>query len=95
MPTEYKVTGLAQALSAPCDTKALTLDDLSALFKELYKKRPPPPEYLQHINWGLIAKHRIGFHYEGDLILMAPSELRRAKACGAIWYEDKNGNRLP
>ena len=94
---EYKVMGLARALAEPCSTKAFTLDDLSASLKELYREcRPQAPEYpRQHINWVKIAQLGIGFHYEGDLVLMSSSGLRRARECGAIWDEDENGERLP
>ena len=101
MPTEYKAnaTGLAQAL-ADCPTAAFTYDDFSALYKELYKASPPPESSkypLQHVNWGLVAKHHIRIWYDdiAGMYLMAPSEMRRAKECGAIWYEDRNGNRIP
>ena len=87
-PTEYK-TNIG-------NTEPLTLKRFLELADAVYRKRPPPPPPAGPlIDWQKMAQHGIGFHYEGDLILMSPSELRRARECGAIWYEDKNGNRLP
>lgn len=81
MHTEYKTN-----IGGP-STEPLTLKRFLELADAVYRKRPPPPPAGPLIDWQKMAQHGIGFHYEGDLILMSPSELRRARECGAITSE--------
>ena len=78
MPTEYKTN-----LGEP-NTEPLTLERFLELADELHRPPPPPVGKKQSIDWHKMAQHGIGFFYEGDLILMSPSEMRRARECGAI-----------
>lgn len=75
----------------------LTEFDFNELCELIYRKRSARPEYpKQCLDLDKIIKHRIRVaidQYTGQWITSG-SEMRRAKALGAIWYEDENGKRL-
>ena len=79
-------------------TKPLTFEDLRRALEDTYRKQTPPPEYpKQFLDIEKAREHgiKMGFDPLANTWMMSPSERRRAKEVGAIWTEDKDGNRLP
>jgi hypothetical protein len=79
-------------------TPPLRYEDLERLLKELYKEKSyirPIHWPQQVIDWKKMVEFKISFFADSpDLYLTSPSEFKRAKEVGAIWFENEDGTRV-
>jgi len=71
-----------------------TREDLQDLIDGMYRVRPEPSEWpKQYVDWDKLVQHkiRLGFDSYAGIWMTSGSEMRRAIAVGAVWYD--NGPR--
>ena len=88
--------GVQYETSMPAETKPITQADFNAYFERIFRSRSEPatryPKAM--VDWVLMHRHGIGGAMENEIFLMSPSEMRRAKEAGAIWFENEKGERI-